>query len=138
MADLATDRLAFGAVMALPVNGPQEAYKILSNYLNFDLDPEASDFYYQINRRRPSKTLSDVQINRLMRWGVGVFRQGELTISFYGSSTRETGPAHYFLRPDLDINTAPEARGLPVSELGSLLDEMVQLSLEIIREGDIP
>jgi hypothetical protein len=65
-------RLAFGAILALPVDDRKSGYELIGNYLaNVKLDPiGSSDFLYQINRLRNSQLISDLEINRLSKWSV--------------------------------------------------------------------
>lgn len=51
-------RLAFGAILIQPTQDRAEAYKRLGPYLHYvEIDPKASsDFFYQINRPRKSRT----------------------------------------------------------------------------------
>jgi hypothetical protein len=134
-------RMAFGAALNLPVADRVEGYRALSNYLNFDLDPESSsDFLYQINRRRNSGVVAGVAVNRLMKWSVGVRHLKTLTIPLDGQLPQEETPrsAHH-CRLELDINTTPEVTApLPQERAAALVDEMVEWSLEIIRQGDVP
>lgn len=131
-----TKRLALGAVVILDVSTREEGYRTCSNYLEFDLDPKAFDFNYQINRKRSSGVLSDVVINRLSRWSVGARQTGRINLQ---SGEGEMGPKQSHCRLELDINTDPETtKVLPHHRLNDLLDELVGFMREIIREGDIP
>jgi hypothetical protein len=135
-----TKRLAFGALLNLDVGSREEGYRRLSDYLDFDVNPESFDFLYRINRKRRSEVVPGLVINRLTTWSVG-FRQREtLTIPLAGGAVEsEGGHAAYHCRLELDINSAPEFGGpLPHNRLADLLDEMQRWSLEIVRDGDIP
>jgi hypothetical protein len=135
-----TKRLAFGAALQLGVASREEGYRRLSDYLDFDLNPDSYDFLYQINRKRPSGIVQALLINRLTRWSVGSRQQGTVTIHVGGGPVEaEQGRPAYHCRLELDINTDPEFGGpLPHGGLVDLLDEMQRWSLEIVREGDIP
>lgn len=143
LAEIATTRLALGAVLRLPVQSREEGYSVLSPYLPFNLDPESSDFSYRINRSRPSASLGDdTLINRLMTWQV---LQTEIMVislpsgeSRTETASREGGP-FFACRLELDINTAAERAGtLPQERAGNLLEEFATMAVEISREGDRP
>jgi hypothetical protein len=136
----ATNRLAFGAVLNLDVGSREEGYRTLSNYLDFDLSPGSYDFLYQINRKRTSAAVERWGINRLTKWSVEVRERRTLTIHLAAGSVESTeARAEWHCRLELDINTIPGPGGpLPHDRLGALLEEMQGLSLEIVREGDIP
>jgi len=66
------ERMAFGAVLLQHVEGLPEGYKVLGEYLrDVRVDPQTSDFGYQINKRRECISgIQGLQINRLMNWSV--------------------------------------------------------------------
>jgi hypothetical protein len=135
-----TKRLALGAVLWLDVTSKEEGYRKMSDYLDFDLNPDSSDFLYQINRKRSSKIVEGLSINRLTRWAIGLRQQVTATIHVGGGPVEsEQGRPAYHCGLELDVNTAPEfGRPLPPERLTDLLEEMQRMSLEIVREGDIP
>lgn len=133
-------RLAFGAVVGLPVPDVAAGYRTLCDYLPFDIDYSvSSDFMYQINRRRESQTIPEVVINRLTKWSVT--KVTKVTFVNMDAGLRaiqdpETGPC--CCRLELDINTVPGAdTELDTQQLAPLHQELVFLGREIIREGDI-
>lgn len=131
-----TKRLALGAIVMLDVNSKEDGYRTCSDYLGFDLDPKSFDFNYQINRKRSSIVLPDVLINRVTRWSIGVRQPGTIDLR---SGEGEMGQKKYHCRVELDINTDPEkTKTIPKICLADLLDEMVMLLREIIRDGDVP
>ncbi len=135
------NRMAFGAVVLLPVTDPEQGYRTLSDYLPFDIDrTNSSDFLYQINRLRSSKNLSDLKINRLMKWSVGLSQRSSFAIDaqkLMAVATHETVAVN--CRIELDINTVFAAdRSLPNDRLESLMMELQELAREIVQEGDIP
>lgn len=134
-----TKRLAFGAILQLDVGNRSEGYRTLSNYLDFDLSEDAWDFMYQINRKRISRVVKGLSINRLTRWSVGSFQRATFRIASSDCPVEaEVGQQTYHCRLELDINTAPEFPDLlPQGQLAALLDEMQQMSLEIVRDGDV-
>jgi hypothetical protein len=136
----ALKRMAFGAVLSLPVENATEGYRRLSPYLpNVKLDPEkSSDFLYQINRKRESRILG-LEINRLSKWHVGQFVLMQQTASSGGGSGMFSIPETVSCLVELDINTIPRDQ-IPLSQeaLVRLFDELVGLGQEIVKEGDIP
>ncbi len=131
------ERVAFGAVLQLPVTDREAGYRKLSDYLVFDLDKDSHDFSYQINRPRHSAVLADPSwpfcVNRLSRWSVAAVATVSLT------SVRAVPRRLWsYCRVELDINTPPEfPGGLPRGSLRPILDELVQLGTELVAEGDI-
>lgn len=134
-------RLAFGAILNLPVENLAEGYRLLGNYLpKVEIDPEKSrDFLYQINRRRPSRSGNEgLEINRLTKWSVSQLRAGIIDLSPEHGHFMETAEPLIVCRLELDINTAPEFKsGLKKMKLSKLFDELVELGMEIARNGDI-
>lgn len=134
-------RMAFGAILALPAGSKEESYRLLSSYLNFDLDPEgSSDFAYQINRSRSSGRVEGLRINRFARWSSVYLVRGSLSV---GESvafiSRSPVVGSHRCRLEMDINTSADWSGtLPEEALRELYAELVRLGLEIAREGDIP
>jgi hypothetical protein len=73
-----------------------------------------------------------------MQWSVASFRQKMLVISAGADFTAGDEAPRYFLRAELDVNTAPEQMTpLPQERLPDLFDELVASATEIVREGDI-
>jgi hypothetical protein len=135
----AMPRMAFGAVLRLPVSSREEGYRRISEYLPFEVDPEtSSDFLYQINRQRESRVIPGVKINRLSKWSVGfVFRQMiQLTVPDREPNLYPLDEGQY-CRIELDINTVPgPSSELPKDRLADVFGELVELGREIVREGD--
>jgi hypothetical protein len=135
-------RLAFAASLLVPVQTRKDGHELLNRFLpSVDLDPESSDFSYVINRRRASKSVTGLQINRLMKWACTAFKfqlQGVV-----GESVMDLGPKgiqkRFAAQLDLDINTVPEPTDLilPQDKLGKIWTELVGLGLEIAEQGDI-
>jgi hypothetical protein len=132
-------RVAFGAALVQPVDGLQVGYARLQPYLGRmrpDLDG-ASDFFYQINRPRTSRSgVEGLAINRLTRWTVQVAQRMTLTIAPGGADTRSLGE-ETACRLELDINTAADFGELPPTSLEVLLGELIALGREIAERGDI-
>ena len=132
-------RLAFGALVFLPVSSRTEGYSVLSELLPFKVDGEdTSDFMYQINRPRKAKSDGwEYKLNRLAKWAVARFEVLEVEIPSGGKSAREIGNA---CQVELDVNTAPgdERQMLPGDQLIAIFSQLVEAGEEILTQGDIP
>ena len=127
-------RVAFGAILLLPVPKHDGGYEALDGYLpTVTVDPKLSDFLYQVNRRRFSKVIENLWVNRLSKWSTQQVES--LTVSSDGSVVR--GEATSACRLELDINSVPSAESLPPDRLPRLFEELVALASEIALEGDI-
>ena len=131
------NRLAFGATLLLPSIDLLSAYRQLKELLpQMDLE-NASDFNYQINRRRKSETTEDLLINRLSRWNVIALERNEGSIERMADGDQSIADRVYASRLELDINTVPiTGSPLPTESLTLIFEELVQLGLEIAVEGD--
>ncbi len=129
-------RIAYGAILILPVENRISGYKQLQQYLSsVKLDAENSrEFMYRINRQRPTQVgLQDMCINRLSKWSVAVFH----LITGIPPNLQVVDPT-YACRIELDINTCNEFKGtLPKDKLNDILDELVGMGKEIAAKGDI-
>ena len=129
-------RLAFGAVLLQPAADHASAYESLGKYLrSVQVDPNTTDFNFQINRRRASKVgIPNLEINRLTRWSA--LKMGVHITDPTGGGLR---PAERFAaRLDLDINTSQEFAGpLPSDKHAALYQELVELGREITANGEI-
>jgi len=142
----AAPRFAFGLVALHQQPTKKASYLELAELLgNASLRlSAASDFMYQINRPRASKSVRGLTINRLSRWtSVGV--QGlRLQITASPSTSPETSvspasPGLHATRVELDINSSFERHDTISAELrGPLLDEFIELAGELLSSGDVP
>lgn len=135
-------RLAFGAVLFIPVKNLAAGYRQLSAYLpSVELDPEgSSDFIYRINRPRKSTSeIADLAVNRLSKWDIAVSKLVGFQIGVHSPPEISEGREYFACHLELDVNSAPRAQGLLDKEqLPHLFQELVDLGKEIAREGDIP
>ena len=133
------DRLALGIVAKLPVIDRPAGHRRLASYLPFEPDPDGSDFLYQINRPRVSRTIPELPINRLMRWSVGATGVMRVLLQPGGQTQVLGAPQTVHCRSEMDINTAPgRVEALTTGSLGALLTEFSDLAREILGEGDRP
>ena len=136
----AATRLAFGPILITPVATVEEGYEQISEYLFFNINTEnASEFLYQINRARPSKSIPGTTINRLSKWSVlaSHWIKGNLVQGVLATSN-VLSPKVLNCRLELDINNIQKP-GYEVDQnkLPNLYEEFVKLSKEIIEKGDI-
>lgn len=135
-------RLAFGAILALPVDNRKSGYELIANYLpNVKLDPiGSSDFLYQINRTRKSQLdISELKINRLSKWSVA--KQGLVHFALSPDAHVSSFPSSetFSCRLELDINTSADYIGdISSDKLTNVFTELVDLGKEIALKGDIP
>lgn len=130
-------RLAFGAVLLQPAESRTAGYRQLAPLLPaVTLDPDnMSDFMYRINRRRSSKILDKLDLNRLSSWSVAALLQAQFP--FGGQATVKEYA--FASRIELDINTVPDYKAdLPQDKLGDLFRELSEYALEIAEQGDRP
>ena len=139
------NRLAFGAILVVPVADRVQGYRLLDNLLpSVKIDAQkTSDLSYRINRRRLSKSgIKKLEINRLSTWTVGRITGVTFNIAAHTPSQSraiQTGTPVHACRLELDINTALEFKsGLKKTALSKLLDEVIELGNEIATKGDIP
>lgn len=133
-------RLAFGTILLYSAGDKEENYKLISKYLpNIIIDPkDSSDFFYQINRPRDSSSgISDIKINRLMKWSVmNIYGLDINLLSNVTPVSRAKGI--YACRLELDINTSADYnKQLAPKKLPNLFNELTFLGEEIISNGDI-
>ncbi len=133
-------RLAFGAILSLPVKDQEQGYRQISVYLPFTLDPEnSSDFMYQINRPRGSSSgIAGLRINRLSKWSVATtyWLKSKLSLGL-ASAAHSSRTQLHSCRLELDVNTMPDFKGeLTQEQLLPLYQELINLGKEIVENGD--
>lgn len=131
-------RLAFGAALLLPTLDETTAYKRLQQLFP-RIDPEnVSDFSYQINRRRPSEAVAGLQMNRLSRWNIATLERNVSSLDPIAETGDKPLERLYAVRVELDINTVPTSGyALPSDSLVAAFEELVEMGLEIARDGDV-
>jgi len=137
--DIPIRRLAFGAILHMPVENRKKGYEVMSKYLhNITLDIEnSSDLFYQINRPRDSKIINDLIINRLTKWQVISLISGQIPLE-------QTKLGYvpimedYSCQLELDINSSNSFKDLiPYKKTKGIFEEFVELGKEISEKGDI-
>ena len=66
------NRLALGVAVLKSASGLQDCGEIIKEHLPFpdDYEIEPVDFLYQFNRRRLSRTITGMNLNRLIKWSI--------------------------------------------------------------------
>jgi hypothetical protein len=127
------NRLAFGLIANRRVQHRREGYETLASLLPaVKIDAErSSDFFYQINRPRHSKTIDGLLLNRLSKWAVA-------EIAFLPIGANAQAVTFYACRSEIDINSDKDR----VDGLGTkspyLLEELGAMAVEILEGGDVP
>lgn len=134
------DRIAFGAMLYLPMDARLAGYKEITNYLNFDLpSDDVSDFQYSINRHQSSSIIEGLKINRLSRWSVVQFQRITIALeSGRGRQVSTPSPQIHACHLLLDISTDEELKdSFGVQQVYPLFSELIDKGSEIVQEGDI-
>lgn len=135
-------RLAFGAVIEVPMQNRPSGYRQLSPYLPFvQIDADASsDFLYQINRPRDSTSgIQGLRINRLSKWSVSV-KVSSVAPVIAGQQELRIVPTRekYACRLELDINSVPQSEiEFSKEAAATVVRELLVLGLEIASKGDV-
>lgn len=135
---LPIQRLAFGAIVMKPSSHIEDCRDALGAYLpSIDMQmTDLRDFLYQVNRRRSSETISNLKVNRLMKWSVQHIQE---ILVRGGSSRVAVGNMIFGSQLEVDINSAAEQVGsLSPKQLVPLFEEFARLADEIIVIGDHP
>jgi hypothetical protein len=126
-------RLAFVCKLLQPAERQENVYRVLEHMLHYvKLTPRPNDFLYHVNRRRNSKVVGGLEINRMSTWS-------KMNILFSCEPGKAfTWPEKGYSAVQLDINTAPEKGGiLPAALVSPLFEELVRFGLEIAERGDV-
>ena len=131
----AVARIAFGVVLEHPEADRQAGYRRLPDYVPVKVDPESSDFHYQINLPPvPSATgIEGLSLNRLSKWGVA----GRMSFRFTGMAVQaQPGTEAFALRLERDINTVADFAGrIPHARLVDIYRELVAAGRAIAANG---
>jgi hypothetical protein len=132
-----TNRVAFGAVFVHPEPTKASGYERLPAYLPVRLDPDSSDFLYQVNVPTTESVpgIEGLRLNRLSKWSVARF--GFLALRYTGVNVEpvET-PEAFALRIEVDINTVATYReSIPASRLVDVYRELVAAGRAVTTNG---
>jgi hypothetical protein len=101
---------------------------------------DASEFLFQINRPRQSKSIPGIEINRLSRWSSSSITGFEFSImpAAIGQSVVTTREPAHATRIELDVSTPADRRAaIPQNTQAKLFVEMSELAKEIVLKGDV-
>ena len=122
-------RIAFGAILLLPVEDAAHGYKHLSEFLPFvNFEENMSDFFLQVNRKRESKL--GIQINELSKWSCVDVRG----ISFAPPNVEV--PGAQAVRLELDVNTPDSLAPLEI-DIPQLILELIERGRSIAQKGAV-
>jgi hypothetical protein len=128
-------RLALGGVFTHQEDDQRTAYQKLPDYLPVQVDPDSSDFLFQINHPIQSRSgIEGLVINRLSKWAVTMFKL--FTLNVTGGSFAQQQNTTIALRTEIDINTVPEFEGeLPKDRLIEIFAELIDQGRSLITNG---
>jgi hypothetical protein len=137
--ELKFERMAFGAILHLPVKDQVDGYNKLQDFLPaLKIDSKnSSDLFYQINR--PLKTEiggKEIKLNRISKWSVPLIQK---VLFIAGPTTIEhRGGSSIFCQLELDVNTSPESsKVVGNTNFHKIFDKLIKESEKIAREGDV-
>ncbi len=114
---------------------PAEGNKILTELLPaLKIDMDMHDLLYRVNRRRHSRTIEGVELNRLSTWSIASIL--EIRVEVQGSERVESTVTGNVCRLELDVNTAPQPTQR-IDDLAGIFEELVDLGNEIAAKGDV-
>jgi len=139
--DIEINRIAYGVILLKKAENRASSYETLNSLLHeVNIDSEgSSDFIYQINRKRPSKHMKGLEINRLSRWSSMAF--GKFKIPNIGTDSITTpltvSQTVSSTRLELDINTsATSTNNIQEESRDAIINELIELGNEIADNGD--
>jgi hypothetical protein len=130
-------RIAFGSVLKHPELDRRAGYLRLPEYVPVRVDPESSDFLYQINLpTAPSGTgIEGLRLNRLSKWSVSAWRPFSFRFSG-GAVQAQPITESVALHLELDINTTHDFVGaIPKARLAEVYIELVDAARSIAQNG---
>jgi len=141
---IAVKRVGVSGAILSNVSTKVEGYEALAGLLDaVEIDAKnSSDFAYQINRPRVSKTVG-IPVNRISRWTVASLLPVTVSIGpggfgFVPAAGAPT-PSNFSLRIEYDVNTSPQiSNSLAETGIKMLIAELVSFSQELWTRGDVP
>jgi hypothetical protein len=129
------NRLALGGVFSHPEENRRAAYLRLPDYVPVKVDPESTDFLYQINLPTQSRLgITGFVINRISKWSVSMFKL--IAMNLQGTMSSQGFGATIALRSEIDISTPQEFQGaLPKGRLIDMLNELDEYGRNLITNG---
>ena len=129
------NRLALGAAVLKSAPGLQDCGEIIKEHLPFpdDYDIEPVDFLYQFNRRRLSRTITGMNVNRLIKWSI---QQVDLVTVLAQVRVPVRTTTSFAVQLELDINSALEYGNLLQRQrVRPLFEEFIGHALRIVGVG---
>lgn len=129
------NRLALGGVLSHQEENKHAAYLRLPDYVPVQVDPNSSDFLYQISLPTQSRSkIEGLTINRLSKWAVTMFKL--IALNAPGGPLTHDLKTTIALRSEIDVNTAQEYQNeLPKDRLIEIFDELVDYGRDLIANG---
>jgi len=131
-------RLGFAGSLVQDAGSHADAYRSLAPYLPaVTIDPESFDFQYRVNRKRRSRTIDGLLINRLTIWSALRSSAFSFQAAPEPSQTVQHAPPRFAVLLNFDINSDGERTAeFPPTQQSDLFRECVELANEIARYGD--
>lgn len=129
------NRLALGVAVLKSAPGLQDCGEIIKEHLPFpgDYEIEPVDFLYQFNRRRLSRTITGMNLNRLIKWSI---QQVDLVTVLAQVRVPVRTTTSFAVQLELDINSALEHGNLLQGQrVRPLFEEFIGHALRIIGVG---
>jgi hypothetical protein len=130
-------RVAFGAVLLLPVKNRDAGYRELDRLLqSVRVDPiNTKELLYRINRPKIYK--GEIELNRLTAWASLDLRRFYLATSLEQPSMPISEEA--FVRLEVDHSTPAErTQTLPLGEIVPIFEVLVEMAVENAGRGEQP
>ena len=126
---LEASRIAFGAVLFLPVEASEEGYEYLKKFLPFmKFEEDMSDFFLQVNRKKSSAL--GIQVNELSKWGCVDVR------GFNVIDPEVQTPQFFAVRLEIDVNTPDSPTPINV-DVAKLIVELMSRGRSIAQDGAV-
>lgn len=126
------NRVGLGMIALFEVRDLENGFEKLDELLeSVNVDPSnTSDFMYQVNR----KEKINHDINRLGKWRLFTIRN--IKISDLEDSKLNNGSQKQYIFADLDINTPPQDKVFPSSEIKDLFEELKTAAEYTLENAD--
>lgn len=132
-------RIAFGAVLMIPVRDRVHGYEVVSTFLPFQVDgARFTDFSFQINDPKEFELdgIGSLRINRLTKWAVARAFSMRFQIIPNATFSSQMREELYAVRLELDVNTSPEFEGeFRDAFLLAVFDLLMQTAVDVAQEG---
>jgi len=96
---------------------------------------EISDFSFQLNSRRAAPSQPQVQLNRLLKFGVLTFQTVLMDVALYGIAP--TNRQSFASSLQIDVNTIPQLQPIPLDAQISAWSDLVAEMLALRENGTL-